>query len=792
MALATTCPQCKTSFKVVPDQLKLRRGLVRCGSCQHVFSGIDHLRYVEEPRPGAAAAQAAPDPLHTAFFLPETILANPPPDGGAALGARGMQVPAEPGAPVARSTSITQDISVALGTPSAATPSAAALSAVAPSTAAPLSGTPPSAVPPFLAPLSAAPTTSSPLTSPASVGAATPPHDEDEAERAMRALEHAERSLELRGALETSSGAARIDTQHPAAIDTVAVDTGAVVATAIDATAIDAIAIDAIAIDSTAVDGTPLDGAPLDAAAKADDQTTTPPASDGATGTTNLLTAANTVPVASTRPASDGFISEREIDALAVPRQPTQQPGEEIESLLATTPRDFGDWPLEPAEIQDQDRSAGSTDGDDAASTIASADREGTDEPADTAIVDELARATSPFPDALGPMARPSIDELGPTTPPVVDEFGALTRPAVDEFSPTTGAALDEFAPTTRPAIDELASSTLPASDELSPSTTHPATEVDGTAAIAADDESLQAPDSSSPPTSDNETAAVRATSIDAATDAATDAAVEAPANTAANAATDATAEAPTQSAADAAPQTDAPQQAPTHSLPEWQREQPLDADDEAAGSTPASSRRTAKSSSQDPALRSGSAIADTTAELDDDESAIDYFSVGRRGIGFVDRHGPLTLLAAALLTVLLIAQLVVAQRAMIAARWPALAPALAAMVQPFGLTLELPRDLQALTIESFELQAAAAPGELNLSALLRNRAPYAVHWPAMQLTLTDPANQVLVRKVLLPDDYLPRGAQAGVPPRGEWPLRVALDAHDLQPAGYSVKLFYQ
>jgi predicted Zn finger-like uncharacterized protein len=58
MALATTCPQCKTSFKVVPDQLKLRRGLVRCGVCQHVFSGIDYLRYVDDASRAAAAAAA--------------------------------------------------------------------------------------------------------------------------------------------------------------------------------------------------------------------------------------------------------------------------------------------------------------------------------------------------------------------------------------------------------------------------------------------------------------------------------------------------------------------------------------------------------------------------------------------------------------------------------------------------------------------------------------------------------------------------------------------------------------
>lgn len=78
MALATTCPQCQTSFKVVPDQLKLRKGLVRCGVCQHVFSGIDNLRYVSEPRTAPRAAAAPPGgespDLKTAFFLPETVI----------------------------------------------------------------------------------------------------------------------------------------------------------------------------------------------------------------------------------------------------------------------------------------------------------------------------------------------------------------------------------------------------------------------------------------------------------------------------------------------------------------------------------------------------------------------------------------------------------------------------------------------------------------------------------------------------------------------------------------------
>ena len=49
MTLATTCPHCKTSFRVVADQLKLRRGLVRCGRCHQVFSGVDALTYLDEP-----------------------------------------------------------------------------------------------------------------------------------------------------------------------------------------------------------------------------------------------------------------------------------------------------------------------------------------------------------------------------------------------------------------------------------------------------------------------------------------------------------------------------------------------------------------------------------------------------------------------------------------------------------------------------------------------------------------------------------------------------------------------
>jgi len=177
------------------------------------------------------------------------------------------------------------------------------------------------------------------------------------------------------------------------------------------------------------------------------------------------------------------------------------------------------------------------------------------------------------------------------------------------------------------------------------------------------------------------------------------------------------------------------------------------------------------------------------------DESAIDYFST-KRSRGFADRRGLAFGLLALALAVALALQWVVAQRSAIAARLPFVAPLLGATLAPFGLRIEPPRELDALTIESFELQASGVPDLLEMRALLRNGADHAVRWPSMQLTLTDPASGVLVRRSLHPADYLPEADELrpeGIPARTEWPLRLALEASDLQPAGYDyrVRLFY-
>lgn len=51
MSLITQCPACATMFKVVPDQLRISDGWVRCGQCDEVFDANAHLYTDPEQQP---------------------------------------------------------------------------------------------------------------------------------------------------------------------------------------------------------------------------------------------------------------------------------------------------------------------------------------------------------------------------------------------------------------------------------------------------------------------------------------------------------------------------------------------------------------------------------------------------------------------------------------------------------------------------------------------------------------------------------------------------------------------
>lgn len=60
--MQTSCPECRTAFRVSQEQLGLRRGLVRCGKCNAVFNAYDTL-LPELEEPPLTPPESAPDAL---------------------------------------------------------------------------------------------------------------------------------------------------------------------------------------------------------------------------------------------------------------------------------------------------------------------------------------------------------------------------------------------------------------------------------------------------------------------------------------------------------------------------------------------------------------------------------------------------------------------------------------------------------------------------------------------------------------------------------------------------------
>ncbi|MBC7602971.1 MAG: zinc-ribbon domain-containing protein [Ramlibacter sp.] len=68
MSLITRCPACGTMFKVVPDQLRISEGWVRCGHCSEVFDAASQLQgdtAGRETVPGDLPVSMPPPPRNT-------------------------------------------------------------------------------------------------------------------------------------------------------------------------------------------------------------------------------------------------------------------------------------------------------------------------------------------------------------------------------------------------------------------------------------------------------------------------------------------------------------------------------------------------------------------------------------------------------------------------------------------------------------------------------------------------------------------------------------------------------
>jgi len=181
-------------------------------------------------------------------------------------------------------------------------------------------------------------------------------------------------------------------------------------------------------------------------------------------------------------------------------------------------------------------------------------------------------------------------------------------------------------------------------------------------------------------------------------------------------------------------------------------------------------------------------------AEAIDEIAYEERFAWSQRGKKRNRRLAGLTAAAVPLLILLLAVQVVIHFRDAVAAHWPTTRPALMRLCVGLGCTVRPLRDANGLAIDASDLQADPAhKGLLILTATLRNRAPWPVAHPNIELTLTDSQDQPVVRRALSPNEYAGGTADlaSGIPANGEAPIKLFIDASATTQSGYRLFLFY-
>lgn len=164
--------------------------------------------------------------------------------------------------------------------------------------------------------------------------------------------------------------------------------------------------------------------------------------------------------------------------------------------------------------------------------------------------------------------------------------------------------------------------------------------------------------------------------------------------------------------------------------------------------------------------------------------------------------------LALPLLLLLLGGQVLFHFGSAIAAYWPKTKPGLIRVCSSLGCEVHALQEISGvggcaredcgLSIDADVQADPAHKGLLILSATIRNRGPYALAYPYLELTLSDVDKQTqqdvtVVRRAFAPEEYVSGAADldSGVPGNGEVGVKLFLDASSTAQSGYQVYLFY-
>ncbi|MGF6725800.1 putative Zn finger-like uncharacterized protein [Paraburkholderia sp. GAS41] len=145
------------------------------------------------------------------------------------------------------------------------------------------------------------------------------------------------------------------------------------------------------------------------------------------------------------------------------------------------------------------------------------------------------------------------------------------------------------------------------------------------------------------------------------------------------------------------------------------------------------------------------------------------------------------------ILAVGLLAQLAWWQRETIMVDWPDSQALYSQACAPLGCSVTPPHDIDGLQVEPSDLRQIDGPHKLELKMPLRNRYNVALAYPAIELTLLDDQNNVAMRRVLWPQDYVKPGTPitAGLQARTTETMVVHLDTGNAVASNFRVQIFY-
>ncbi len=150
--------------------------------------------------------------------------------------------------------------------------------------------------------------------------------------------------------------------------------------------------------------------------------------------------------------------------------------------------------------------------------------------------------------------------------------------------------------------------------------------------------------------------------------------------------------------------------------------------------------------------------------------------------------------LLSGLLVVTLLLQFIYFTRTSLAANYPFTKPLLQSACKVAHCAVSLPKDITQLTIDDADIQEhREREGVLVFSSVLINHGAVAQAYPMIELTLTNMADEPVLRKILTPKEYLPASSRAdqGLTAQQEQPVKATLGIEEKAVTGFRVAIAY-